>query len=116
MEAGDPSVSIDLLVSRSAPWLVLPILPKQFEEGRREQVLVRPRARARLSCLFGFSGLCGFFGSMNEQTNRTDRPPSALLVHLSTGPDNSEPRTHNSELPQTGGVISREERGILRRQ
>jgi hypothetical protein len=40
---------------------------------------------------------------------RLTRP--ALLQHLSTGPDNSEPRTHNSELPQTGGVISLRERG-----
>jgi hypothetical protein len=37
---------------------------------------------------------------------QTSQTPSAPLLHLNPGPDNSEPRTHNSELPQTGGVLS----------
>jgi cell division protein FtsN len=32
-----------------------------------------------------------------NKPNRPDRPFSALLIHLNPGPDNSEPRTHNSE-------------------
>ncbi len=94
--------------------------------------------------LFGSFGLFGF-SSVSNKTNKTgqtneinqpntflaipasrarlaheidqiDLPCSALLLHLSTGPDNSKPRTHNSELPQAGGVLSRGETGILRRQ
>jgi hypothetical protein len=54
MEAGDPSMSMDLLVVPSYNLGPVPlIVPTPFEEGRGAKTAPPPRARARLSCSIG---------------------------------------------------------------
>jgi hypothetical protein len=63
---------------------------------------MRAKARARLSCLCGFSGLCGFFSSKNEtnQINQTDHPPPSHQSCFSRSsrslPDTQNTTTHRS--------------------
>ena len=79
---------------------------------------------SRLSGLFDLSGSSGWFSDPVNKTDQTDQRNETDLIDQKdslspsptshSGPDNSELITHNSELPQTGGMLSRGERGILR--
>jgi len=109
-------------------------LLKTAEEAFRAgvQVDVRttwlPKAGARLSCLFGFSGLCGFFSSKNEtnQIDQANQPSVALFSpsSLRTVLHNQDSSIHHSSfiiqhfvppLSQVG-VLSQMEKRILRRR
>ena len=84
---------------------------------------------ARLSCLFGFSGLCGSFGSMHKtnKTNQTNQPtkqtretrqtpplpsapqttntPSAIFPHLTVGQTTQNPELITQNFPKWAGCF-----------
>ena len=100
-----------------------------IDQGQGMILLDLATSLARLSCLFGFSCLSGFFGSMHKtnktnqtnQPNKPDRPdqlssspsatqtrnsPSALFPHLIVGQTTQNPELITQNFPKGRGAFS----------